>query len=345
MRKKIGELLVASGAVTEEQLQEALKKKGGRNRGQRVGEVLVALGYATPRVVAQALARQYELPFIDLPRIAPAVARLVPVEFQSRHRLVPFKVDTEGRTERLHVAVDDPTSLSRVDELRSRLRRPVLVHVASAEDLDKALARARGEIEDTEELGVEDLVEEADSDDADELIIEHGNTSMVSGGRFDQGGTDSRELPPLEVGDATAVKLRPGPPARSSARPPPPPPPPPDSKADSKDVLDDLLGVRPPPHVPPPPPPPEPPARPRVPLVVFGGAASSVQPPEPPQPLDFSEEDLAVLEDLDRMATGNEVVLDTEKVKPARMVATLIRLLIRKRVINELEFLEELSHK
>lgn len=334
MRKKIGELLVASGAVTEEQLQEALKKQGGRSRGQRVGEVLVALGYATPRAVARALARQHELPFVELPRVEPAVSRLVPVEFQSRHRLVPFKVDAEGRTERLHVAVDDPTSLSRVDELRSRLRRPVLVHVAAADDLDRALAHARGEPEAAEGLGAEELEEAEPIDDADELIIEHGNSSMVSGGRFDQGPTGSQELPPLEVGDVTAVKARP-------VRPPPPPPPQEEPeeaapKADSQDVLDDLLGVRPPAKAP---------QRPRVPVVMFGGAASSVQPPEPPEPPDFSEEDLAVLEDLDRMATGDEAVLDTEKVKPARMVASLIRLLIRKQVINELEFLEELSRK
>lgn len=341
MRKKIGELLVAAGAVTEEQLQEALKRQGGRGRGQRLGEVLVALGHTTPRAVARALARQHELPFVELPRIEPAVSRLVPVEFQSRHRLVPFKVDAEGRTERLHVAVDDPTNLSRVDELRSRLRRPVLVHVAAVDDLDKALARARGEHEDTEELAAEDLVEAEPLDDADALIIEHGNVSMVSGGRFDQSHSDSQELPPLEVEEVTAVKARPGPPAR----PPPPPPPPeeeleeaePAPQGDSQEVLDDLLGMRTPAKAPP--------QRPRVPVVVFGGAASSVQPPEPPTPPDFSEEDLAVLEDLDRMATGDEVVLDTEKVKPARMVASLIRLLIRKRVINELEFLEELSRK
>jgi hypothetical protein len=45
------------------------------------------------------------------------------------------------------------------------------------------------------------------------------------------------------------------------------------------------------------------------------------------------------------MADGAEAELHTEKVKPARMVASLIRLLIRKRIIREEEFLEELSRK
>jgi hypothetical protein len=61
--------------------------------------------------------------------------------------------------------------------------------------------------------------------------------------------------------------------------------------------------------------------------------------------LEISEADLQILDELDRMAQGSEPALDSEKVRPARMVASLIRLLIRKGVIHELEFLEELARK
>ena len=85
-----------------------------------------------------------------------------------------------------------------------------------------------------------------------------------------------------------------------------------------------------------------------VPVVRFGGAAKDVARP-PALPVhelpDFTEADVAVLEDLERLAQGGEANGDSEKVKPARMVATLIRLLIRKGVIHELEFLEELARK
>ncbi|RKI03054.1 general secretion pathway protein GspE, partial [Corallococcus praedator] len=122
--------------------------------------------------------------------------------------------------------------------------------------------------------------------------------------------------------------------------------------------LDDLLSAKPraapppPPRPaasrPPPPPPPEDsdPNKPRVPVVVFGGAAQGVRPSMPLTPTpDFSEEDLAVLDDIERISRGEEASLDTEKVKPARMVASLIRLLIRKGLIQESEFLEELAQK
>jgi len=61
--------------------------------------------------------------------------------------------------------------------------------------------------------------------------------------------------------------------------------------------------------------------------------------------LEISEQDLRILDDLEKMAQGETPSLDTEKVRPARMVASLIRLLIRKGVIHELEFLEELARK
>ncbi|MCP3145315.1 general secretion pathway protein GspE, partial [Pyxidicoccus sp. QH1ED-7-1] len=145
---------------------------------------------------------------------------------------------------------------------------------------------------------------------------------------------------------AAAPAARPA--ARGPATPPPPPresPPPPPGA----DVLDDLLGVEP--AAPGRPPPPIPDGdgaggKPRVPVVLFGGAAQGARPSVSLTPTpQFSDEDLAVLDDLERISRGDEAVLDTEKVKPARMVASLIRLLIRKGVIQEVEFLEELARK
>jgi len=60
--------------------------------------------------------------------------------------------------------------------------------------------------------------------------------------------------------------------------------------------------------------------------------------------LDFSDEDLQILESIERIADGSEET-PGERVRPARMVASLVRLLLRKGVINESEFLAELSRK
>ena len=64
-----------------------------------------------------------------------------------------------------------------------------------------------------------------------------------------------------------------------------------------------------------------------------------------PGRLELTDADLDVLDGIERLASGGDEALEAEKVRPARMVATLVRLLMRKGVIDELEFLDELSRK
>ena len=59
----LGEILVRRGAVTAAQVDEALKKKEGK---ERIGQALVRLGLADEEVVLQALSEQTRVPYIDL---------------------------------------------------------------------------------------------------------------------------------------------------------------------------------------------------------------------------------------------------------------------------------------
>src|SRR5207302_10704288 len=58
---RIGEILLAQGAVTREKLEEALAAQG--ERGGRLGEVLVWLEACSEEQVLKALAAQLELPY------------------------------------------------------------------------------------------------------------------------------------------------------------------------------------------------------------------------------------------------------------------------------------------
>jgi hypothetical protein len=330
MRKKIGELLVQAGVVTEAQVRTALGQKRTYGKGQRLGSVMVSMGMITPKQLARALAEQFDMPFVELPEVPPNAASLLPVDFQTEHRIIPFKLDGEGKAERVHVAVEDPGDLSLIDELRFKLRKTLRVYVAAADDIEQALVIARGEkleIVQAVALGEEDEV-------TGEMSIERGAPGVVQGGNW---ATEEEEVTPPTP--------RPRPPVVTPAPATPPPPP----KEAATDFIDDLLGTskkRPAQPPPPPPPPPDPdPAKPRVPVLMFGGAAKNVKPPERNLPPDFSEEDLKVLDDLERISHGEEPALPTQKIMPAQMVAALIRLLIKKGVIQEEEFLNELSQK
>jgi len=321
MHKKIGELLIESGAVSQEQVRKALGQQRASGRRRKLGSVIITLGFASPSAVARALARQFDLPFVQLPEIPEQVRSLASLDFQAEHRIVLFRLERDGSVERLHVAVDDPSDLSVVDELSFQLQKPVRVHVAAEDDVDRALDLVRG-------LEVEPLAPEARPPSSPAVAV----AALL--------GWELPSVPPPldDDDDGDIMLITP----RSALKPKPPAPPPPPSQ-ESEEILDELLGESEPEA-------PKPPAAPdkkgSVPVVVFGGAAQGLpRPPPRPELPDISEEDLKVLEDIERMADGAEAMLHTEKVKPARMVASLIRLLIRKRVIHEEEFLEELSRK
>src|SRR5258708_34966376 len=133
MPKRLGELLVAAGAVTAADLEWAVSAQR-RQPGKRIGEILVAGKRVRAQAVAQALAAQFELPFIQLPEIPSRVSALLPLEFQAQHALVPFPLEVEGKVERIHLAMADPTRMGVIDELRFQINKPLKLYVASADD-------------------------------------------------------------------------------------------------------------------------------------------------------------------------------------------------------------------
>ncbi|HYO73136.1 MAG TPA: hypothetical protein VEU33_44440 [Archangium sp.] len=362
MRKKIGELLIESGALNPDQVRKALGQQRVHGQGQRLGSVIIALGFTEPSAVAQALARQFDLPFVRLPEQIPQrVRELVSLDFQAEHRFVLFGLERQARGERLLVAVDDPSDLSVVGELSFQLNKPIRVHVAAEDDIDRALDLVSGRAVGL--LAAEDDAREPPVLESSSERLPPSSAAAAVSALLDWGGASAPLPPPVDNGppdltprsalkpkpptppapppfddedeDITLITPRASPRSKAAASPPPPPPP-----QESEDLLDELLGE---PEEPAPSAAPGPQG---VPVVVFGGAAKGLpQPPPAPRPPDITDEDLKVLEDLERMADGGEAELHTEKVKPARMVASLIRLLIRKRIIREEEFLEELSRK
>ncbi|HEY3384658.1 MAG TPA: ATPase, T2SS/T4P/T4SS family [Vicinamibacterales bacterium] len=136
-RLRLGEVLVRSGAISEERLQQALVQQ---QRLQRpLGEVLVKLGLVTDEVMRQALGLQLNIPFIDLDRIDAdrSLARIINTHYARRHVLVP--VAQIGQM--LTVCMDDPTNVSVTDELAASTGFVVNVVTASQEAIKRAFKR------------------------------------------------------------------------------------------------------------------------------------------------------------------------------------------------------------
>lgn len=138
-RKKMGELLISSGAVLPEQVQAALGHQ--RRWGGRLGKILIGMGFVREEEIARALAVQVGVPQIHLATmpIAQHVIDKVPFELCRRHHLIPFALrrDERGATF-LHVAMADPSDLEAIDDVR--FHTGLRVEVAAATETDVSLA-------------------------------------------------------------------------------------------------------------------------------------------------------------------------------------------------------------
>jgi type IV pilus assembly protein PilB len=140
-RKRLGEILVAKGLVSHEQINEALSKSNDRDK--RIGEILMSAGLISEYALAQSLAEQRGLRFLDLAdfRINPKFFETMPVELMQRYQFVPVEDSEDGV---LVVAMTDPNNIPAIDELEMILARQIDICVSPASSIGDVLKRSGG---------------------------------------------------------------------------------------------------------------------------------------------------------------------------------------------------------
>ncbi|MCM8795026.1 MAG: Flp pilus assembly complex ATPase component TadA [Candidatus Omnitrophica bacterium] len=114
MARLVGERLVEKKIITQEQLQEAIRKQKTDQRP--IGEILVSNGIVTEDQLMEVLSEQLGIPFLNIEfyEIDRQVLLLFPKEFLLEHLAVPlFKVHNT-----VTVAMADPLDIRTVDRLR-----------------------------------------------------------------------------------------------------------------------------------------------------------------------------------------------------------------------------------
>src|SRR6202044_2355826 len=116
--KRIGELLVEGGVLSQSQLEQALFTQ--RKDGRKLGQLLVELGLVSEIQVTQTLSRQLSVPWVSLYHVdfSRSLLNLVPREIAERYSVVPIfvrRVRKQGDT--LYIAMDDPTNDIAIEEV------------------------------------------------------------------------------------------------------------------------------------------------------------------------------------------------------------------------------------
>ncbi|WP_271852415.1 GspE/PulE family protein [Planococcus maritimus] len=135
-RKRIGDILVEQGLLTQEDLQGALDSK---QNDQKLGDALLSRGFITEQQLIETLEVQLGIPHVSLFRypFEPLLFNIVPKDFAKRKLLVPLK--REG--DRLFIAMTDPTDFITIDDLRLATGFQIEPTIASKEDILKTIAK------------------------------------------------------------------------------------------------------------------------------------------------------------------------------------------------------------
>ncbi|WP_062464581.1 GspE/PulE family protein [Demequina soli] len=160
--KQLGTILLEGGALSEEQLVEAIDAQ--QERGQSLGRTLVEMGYISEGQLVRALAAQVGMDFIELADypVDRAAVALVPGAVCRRHMVLPVEVG-DGL---IKVAMSNPGNVVAVDDISTITRMRVIPVVAAHDDVANAIdryCRSDAEMEDLQEH-IETDVDVADED-------------------------------------------------------------------------------------------------------------------------------------------------------------------------------------
>src|SRR5881396_1252673 len=135
--RRLGEILVQERVTTPDVVEEALAR--AKTTGERLGEALVAMGALTSEEVLRALAQQQNLAYLsrdELPSPLPIVKNLS-AKYLRQYAVCPVSVENGQLT----VATADPLNPVVVDDLRQFTGLAVKLVVSSAEAITEAIDR------------------------------------------------------------------------------------------------------------------------------------------------------------------------------------------------------------
>ncbi len=227
-RERLGELLLASGRITEGQLAEALAVQA--DEGGKIGQVLVRQLVLDEDLIARTLAEQKGLQFISLttyPVDREAVAR-IPERVARRCLVIPVGYKDGA----IVLAMADPLDIEAIEDVRVRTNMPVQPVVATSTQIQYAIEKyitsadafsdvmiaveeeegGEVEIEADDDVPVvrlvNQLIREAVIDQASDVHIEPGDKSIRVRYRVDGVLHEVMQLPlSVKAGVISRVKI------------------------------------------------------------------------------------------------------------------------------------------
>ncbi|NBD25349.1 GspE/PulE family protein [Paenibacillus glycinis] len=139
-RKRLGDLLIESSVISDEQLQQALREQAKTK--QKLGDLLISQGYITEQQLFEVLEFQLGIPHVSLFKyqIDPSITGIIPESLARRYQAIPLH--KEGG--KLLVAMADPLDYFAIEELRMSTGFRIEPAISGKDELQRAIARHYG---------------------------------------------------------------------------------------------------------------------------------------------------------------------------------------------------------
>lgn len=179
-RKRLGDLLVEAGLISEEQLTYTLNTK---SPNEKLGDALLREGFITEQQLIEVLEFQLGIPHINIIQysIDQDAVQLVPKELAKRYDLMPIRKDKN----KLFVAMADPMDYFAIEELRMATGYQIETAIASKNEIYRTITKYYDLQESMEEvmtdLSPKETISEAEVTDEDSPVVRLVNQIIANG--------------------------------------------------------------------------------------------------------------------------------------------------------------------
>ena len=155
--RKIGQILVDLGYLTEDKLWDVLNEQKSHPEVM-LGQVGINMGLVTDAQVAQAVGEQLDMQVVNLAEltIPSQILDMVPETMATVYKIVPISF----RNDVLTVAMADPQNIAALDDLRNMLNLEVKGAVSNERDVRAAIEKFYAD----KQASIEDVVAELEKD-------------------------------------------------------------------------------------------------------------------------------------------------------------------------------------
>lgn len=139
--KKLGDILIESALITQEQLDEALALQ--KTSGKKIGDTLIDLGFVSDIQIMRALEYQCKIPYVDFSetQIDSTSPGLIREEIARKYCMIPIGYEQNGM---LILVMNDPLDFIAIDEVRYATGKDITPKMSTRKQILEAIDMSYG---------------------------------------------------------------------------------------------------------------------------------------------------------------------------------------------------------